>query len=138
MLFRSFTWPAGVQVADLIVNHERWATIVGLYGLTVNRHGESCGSGHYSVPKTLGELRTLLDSRVGQRLILAGDFNLWPTDASRKVAQFGLVDLIEETAAQRPPLDGCSGCTLGNACGHLWTHRNGNSPKAARQQIDYI
>lgn len=134
----NFQWPAATQVADVVVAGERWATVVGMYGLTVDRRGESCGHGGHSVPTILSELAPLLDSDRANRLVIAGDFNLWPTDASRQVTRLGLIDVIERTAPQRPPLEGCSGCTLGTACGHLWTHRNGNSPNAARQQIDYI
>lgn len=134
----SLRWPAATLVTDVLVDGERWGTLVGLYGLTVGRNGESCGHGGFSVPTILEELEPLLESDRADRLVIAGDFNLWPSDASPCVESWGLVDLIDRTAGQRPPLQGCCGCTLGDECGHLWTHKNGNSPNAARQQIDFI
>lgn len=134
----TFRWPAAVIVSDVIVGKECWGTVVGLYGLTVDRRGESCGHGGFSVPTILNELEPLLESKRAERLLIAGDFNLWPSDASGEVVSRGLVDLIEHTAATRPALVGCSGCAKGPNCGHLWTHKNGNSPNAAKQQIDYV
>lgn len=133
-----FTFPATVQVADVLVGRERWATVVGVYGLGVNRHGERTGSGRWTIPLMARELAPLLESNRGERLILAGDFNLWPCDAQIAMTGTGLVDLVEHTAHERPALGGCSGCTLGEACGHMWTHRNGNSPRAAVQNIDFM
>ena len=78
--------------------------------------------------------------------MIAGDFNLWPVDVQRYFRNLDFVDLIEHTAYDRAPLPQCANCDFlvangkkhVNPCGHLWTHRNGNSPNAKRQQIDYI
>ncbi len=48
----------------------------------------------------------------------------------------GLIDLTDVTSAAREPGGGCADCR--QPCTHLWTHRNGNSPNAARQQLDFI
>jgi endonuclease/exonuclease/phosphatase family metal-dependent hydrolase len=112
--------------------------LVGIYGITLNRHGESCGHGRYSVPLLLKQLAPLFESDRADRIIVAGDFNMWPCDVPREFNTLGLVDLIADTAHTRPALANCSGCDLGHGCGHLWTHRNGTSPNAAVQQIDYI
>lgn len=134
----SFRWPAGVTVVDAFRDGQRWATVVGLYGLTVNLRGESCGHGQFSVPTMLNELAPLFESDRGGRVLVAGDLNMWPRDAAVHIESTGLIDLVEATASSRSPLERCSGCLKGAACGHLWTHRNGNSPNAAVQQIDYI
>jgi len=133
-----FEWPAAVVVTDVIRDRQRWATLVGIYGITLNRHGESCGHGRYSVPLLLKQLAPLFESDRADRIIVAGDFNMWPCDVPREFNTLGLVDLIADTAHTRPALANCSGCDLGHGCGHLWTHRNGTSPNAAVQQIDYI
>jgi endonuclease/exonuclease/phosphatase (EEP) superfamily protein YafD len=132
--------PAAAIVADVSINGEWWATVVGLYGLTMDRRGKSCGHGRYMTPALLRDLSPLFESDRRDRIIVAGDFNLWPRDMPRIVDSLGLFDLIEVTADTRPPLDRCSGCTARrpDECGHLWTHRNGNSPNAAQQQIDFI
>jgi hypothetical protein len=135
------TWPAGTQVADVLVGGRRWATVVAAYAITLDHRDQSCGSGHYSFPRILKDLEPLIDSRHGRRLVIAGDFNLWPFDIVSKVKDFGLVDLIEQTATSRPPLKGCANCGADGyapSCGHIWTHKNGNSPRAQRQQIDFI
>ena len=133
-----FSWPGVVVVADVLWRGVRWATVVGLYGLTVDQDNISCGHGRYSSKRLFGELKPLLRSDRGDRVVVAGDLNLWPADVPSVVARLGLVDLIEYTADERAPLHGCAGCEQGADCGHLWTHRNGNSPNAAAQQIDYL
>jgi endonuclease/exonuclease/phosphatase family metal-dependent hydrolase len=88
--------------------------------------------------RILRDLEPLLSSPLADRLLFAGDLNMWPVDAATVMRSTNLVDLVEHTAASRPRLHGCSGCTLDSKCGHMWTHRNGNSPKAAVQNIDYL
>lgn len=131
-------WPAAMQVADVMIGRERWATVVGLYGLTVDVNDASVGHGRYSVPRMLQDLEPLLSSKFADRLVLAGDLNMWPVDAANAMRRTGLVDLVEHTSHTRPALAGCSGCTMGAQCGHMWTHRNGNAPGAAVQNIDFI
>lgn len=131
-------WPATTVVADVMSRGERWATVIGLYGLTVRLDDTSCGHGRHSTPQLLRDLGALFESDRADRIVLAGDLNLWPCDKPRALGELGLFDLIDETSKTRQPLERCSGCTRGDRCGHLWTHRNGNSPGAAVQQIDYI
>jgi len=148
-VFRSkslhFTWPAAVQVADIYDTNERWGTIVGMYAVTRDGQNNDVKSGRWSLPHLLGQLEDLFDSRLGDRVVVAGDFNLWPFEVQRHLRGFDLTDLVEHTASSRRPLDKCANCELltqrgraVNECGHLWTHRNGNQPGAKRQQIDYI
>lgn len=134
----SFSFPGTIQVVDVSIGGEPWCTVVGVYGLGVNRHGERTGSGYWTVPLAMKELSPLFESSKGQRLLLGGDFNLWPRDARQAMRGTGLIDLVEHTAETRPRLDGCSGCSMGPDCGHMWTHRNGNSPGAAVQHIDFL
>lgn len=146
-----FSWPAAVQVADIVVGRDVWGTIVGLYGVTRNLRGDDLKSGVFSVPHLLSQLEPLLNSSRGSRVIVAGDFNLWPAHLAGVADRHGLVDLIEATATTRPPLEKCSNCKeyrgtrrAGTQCGHLFTHRNGPKPKPGKvfggmvQQIDYI
>ena len=146
-----FEWPAAVQVCDVLRGGERWATIVGLYAVTRDQRGENIGSGTYSFPRLMAQLEALLESERGDRLILAGDFNLWPGHVSEELKKHGLVDLIEATSSTRPPLENCQDCKFfagtrrqSPKCGHLFTHRNGMKPKPGKkfggmiQQIDYV
>ena len=132
------TWPAAVRIADVLVGGERWATVVGLYGVTQTPEGEKCGHGRASVPHLLEQLDPLLYGARKDRVIVAGDFNLHPIDMPRAIDRYRLTDLVEYTAVDRPALEGCTGCNLGRRCGHMWTHKNTNNPGAAVQNIDYI
>jgi exonuclease III len=132
-------WNAIVQVADVVANGRRWATVVGMYGLTVDQEGKSCGHGGFSVPLLLDAIEPLLQSDRGERLIVAGDMNLWPCHVAKMFEDRRLGDLIEFTANERPPLERCANCSgRAEKCGHLWTHKNGSSPSAAVQQLDFI
>jgi exonuclease III len=131
-------WPSTLEIADVIIKGERWATVVGMYGLTVDAGGASCGHGRYSMPKLLDAMSPVLSSSRADRVVVAGDFNLWPRDLPHRLGQMGLVDLVEFTGNERSPLDRCANCDGNPGCAHLWTHKNGNSPNAAVQQIDFI
>jgi len=131
-----FSWPAVAQVAEVSVGGTLWGTVIGLYGITTDREGRSVGHGRESIPLLLDEAAPFIKG--SQRVIVAGDFNLWPRHKPRVLDRLGLIDLVESTASTRPELEGCSGCNMGTRCGHMWTHRNGNSPNAAVQHIDYI
>jgi hypothetical protein len=132
-------WPAAVQVVDIIQGGDRWATLIGFYAVTLDKDGKSCGHGGYSVPRMMEQLQPLFDSDRAERLLLAGDLNLWPSHFGDYFEQFGLYDLIDLTSEDREPLERCANCDgEPEGCGHLWTHKNGNSPNAAVQQIDFI
>jgi len=133
-------WNAVVTAADVSVGRRHWATVIGMYGITVDRNGNSCGHGRYSVPSLIESIKPLLRGRNGKRVIVAGDMNLWPRDVSHLFDRVGLIDLIEWTRNERQPLDRCANCAdiRDPECGHLWTHKNGSSPNAAVQQIDFI
>jgi endonuclease/exonuclease/phosphatase family metal-dependent hydrolase len=114
------------------------ATVVGLYGITMDLKGNSIGSGVISVPSILVSLEELYTSSRGEKLIIAGDFNLWPVDMPDFLFE-SFIDVVGATAELRGPLTGCSGCdVVPEECGHMWTHKNGNSPNAAVQNLDYI
>ena len=149
-----FAWPAAVQVADVIKDGEIWCTLVGLYAVTRDRFGGNPKNGSYSLPKLLSQLEPLFNSSRGERLIVAGDFNLLPGNVKGRASEYNLVDLIEMTVESREPLKNCEDCKrfagkkkAAEQCGHLFTHRNGAMPKteaaalrskAMVQQIDYI
>lgn len=138
-------WPAAVQVVDLQSNGEYWGTVVGFYAVTKNGRGESTGNGRYSWPRMMKQLKPLFDSDRGERIIVAGDLNLWPSDLDGVAEGFGLTDLIEHTVGSRPKIQDCVSCEDPRGCHHMWTHKNeGGKPRAdgtkfsSVQQIDYI
>jgi len=126
-------------VVDVYIRGKRWATVVGLYAVTRDENNERCFNGSYSSRVLLDRMRPLLRSRRGSRVILAGDFNLWPVGMpNRKLANLGLADLLELTGQARPALDLCASCDGRPGCHHVWTHKNPRGPNAAVQQIDFI
>ena len=132
------TWPGTVVITDVVKDGECVATVVGLYGITMALSGNSIGSGVISVPSILVSLEELYTSSRGEKLIIAGDFNLWPVDMPDFLFE-SFIDVVGATAELRGPLAGCSGCDVAaEECGHMWTHKNGNSPNAAVQNLDYI
>lgn len=132
-------WPAALQVADVYVGRKRWATVVGLYAVTRDKNDKPCFNGSYSAPLLLDVVRPLLESDRGNRVIVAGDFNLWPIYMpNRKLANLRLTDLLEFSGQARPPLERCANCAGRPGCHHVWTHKNPRGPNAAVQQIDFI
>ena len=131
-------YPGYVSIADLVDDNESVVmTIVGVHAPLQNRAGEKVKWGGESIEVIMEDLEGLIRSQRGDMLIIAGDFNVHPAHVPPSLYdQF--VDVIEVTYDTREPLDGCTNCGLGELCGHLWTHRNGNSPNAAVQNIDYI
>lgn len=129
-------WPGTVQACEVRRDGKLWGAVIGIYGMVYDAYGDKVGHGGESTRIILREVAPVI--RAYDRVVVAGDLNLWPAYLPRDLDRLGLIDLIEETAATRSPLARCSGCLEGNRCGHMWTHRNGNSPNAAVQQIDYI
>ena len=127
-----------VEVVDVYQSDSFWGTVIGLYAVNRDLRGNKHGNGYFSLKQSLEDLYPLIHDRRRERLILAGDLNLLPLDVQGVVERYGLTDLVVATANSRPALSGCKRCNLGENCGHMWTHRNGNSPGAAVQNIDYI
>jgi exonuclease III len=131
-------FPGSLVVADVYDGKECWGTVVGIYGLTVDRNGDSNGSGRYSVPTLMYDLEAILKSG-RKRVVVAGDLNLHPQNVTHRFTEIGLIDLVHYTSEDRENLENCVGCGVGNECGHLWTHKNGNADGNGKaQQLDYI
>lgn len=133
----SHTWPGTVTIVDVMRSGKYVATVVGIYGITLDLEGNSIGSGEVSVPTILDDLKKFFGSKRSKNLVIVGDFNLTPN----RMPDFlfnRFVDVVEETFGERE-LVGCSGCTSNKSpCGHMWTHKNGNKPGARVQHLDYI
>jgi exonuclease III len=124
--------------ADVDVNGHHWGTIIGVYATIRDANGNNQGDGFHSLDRLLDDIDVIIGSRK-ERVVVAGDFNLWPVDTETLVSEVGLVNVIDYTCHDRPSLEGCVGCNLGSECGHLWTHKNGRADGNGRpQQIDYI
>jgi exonuclease III len=133
------TWYPGIlKVADLFDGSERWGTIIGMYGVTRDLNKKNCGHGYYSTTTLAKDIEAIVASG-RDRIVVAGDLNMLPNDFSDIFADLGLIDVIDATSSWREPLPNCTGCDLGDECGHLWTHKNGPIDKnGIPQQLDYI
>jgi hypothetical protein len=115
-----------VQTVDVIVNKNLWATVIGAYGfMPQSKNGWDALEGIINTVICTMDLGR-------DRLILAGDFNLWPDDLVPTLEEsIGLVDIMG-CVTDLPKLEKAVGGS------RIWTHKNGNSPNAARQELDYI
>jgi exonuclease III len=118
---------ASVETVDVFLGDYLWATVVGIYAFMPNSN-----NGHEALPGILFET---LDVRASgrERIIVAGDFNLWPVDINGVLDEVSmpLYDLVGEVFDFEPMPGG-----VGES--RIWTHKNGNSPNAAKQEIDFI
>lgn len=117
--------PGTVETVDVMIDRKRWATIVGAYGFMPKSK-----DGFDALPGILCEVLDALNSG-RERLILAGDFNLWPEHLNELILQLPFVDVIG-SISDLPPLERAVGGS------RIWTHKNGNSENAARQELDFI
>jgi exonuclease III len=95
--------------------------------------------------RIIADLIPLFDSRLGKRVIFAGDLNISSQMKGAKerkrhqailesIKSLGLVDCIEETKTNRQPLENCP-CSDSPNCAHVVTHRHN---LGAQMNIDYI
>ena len=118
--------PGSLHTADIIIDKEVWATIVGAYAFMPESK-----NGWHALFGITNVCVDLLDGR-NNRVILAGDFNLWPDDLVPVIEEnLGLIDVMG-SVEDLPELEGAVGGS------RIWTHKNGNSPNAAKQELDFI
>jgi exonuclease III len=118
--------PGSVHTVDVIIDKEVWATVVGAYG-----YMPESKNGWDALVGIANECIDIIDSG-NDRVILAGDFNLWPQHIIPIIEDnLGLVDVMGRVDGL-PELEGAVGGS------RIWTHKNGNSPNAARQELDFI
>jgi len=114
-----------VESVDVVLEGEIWATVVGAYAFMPNSK-----NGLEALDGILCEVIDVIASG-RERVIVAGDFNLWPNDLNRFMNDLPLIDAIGT-------IEGIPELEDGKGGSRIWTHKNGNSPNAARQEIDYI
>lgn len=132
------SYPGYVTIADLLVDEDEPVfTIVGVHAPLLDRNGNKLNAGIESLDVIMEDLQGLIDSDRGEALIIAGDLNMHPIHVPPSLYD-RFVDVVEETAHVRGPLEGCVNCSLGADCGHLWTHRNKGGKNPSVQNLDYI
>ena len=119
------THPGSVAIATC----EDGLTLVSIYGLIENGYAIT------SVHRQLSDLTPLFDSKLGARVVLAGDLNVTtqfdePTRSRhrnflQRLEIFGLIDALSLMRPDRPPLAGCP-CN-DTPCRHVRTQRHPQS-----------
>jgi len=101
--------------------------VIGAYALL-----GGTGSGATEMSLILNECEDVIRDHGADRLVVAGDFNLWPSYVSRDFKQIGLVD-VTGSRNSFPVLDSPVGQS------RIWTHKNGpRQSNGARQEIDFV
>lgn len=133
------TRPGTVVVADIIKKDKVVATLVGIYAMTRPLNDDvkkKSSDGYDACREIISDLQPLFESKRGKRLILAGDFNMWPNYFPSGIAD-RFFDAVLETEKTRQSLGYCCVCSADEMCGHMWTHWNRSAPDKV-QNLDYI
>ncbi len=133
------TFPGAMAIARLSPCDAEPVTFVSMYGLIDDGYATT------TVHSLLSDLKPLLDSTAGGRLVIGGDLNCstqLPPPYRRvhrnlfdRFRANGLVDLTHYTRHERDPPPGCP-CSEEPPCGHVQTHRHNRSDKP--WQDDYL
>jgi exonuclease III len=133
--------PGASAVGTVVLPGGKAITCVSLYGV-MEKASNGIKYATTSVHRMLSDLTPILDSR--RSVILGGDWNI-STQIERRyreghravftrLASFGLLDLLKETASDRAASPGCP-CDE-ELCTHVQTHRHNRSDKP--WHIDYL
>lgn len=119
--------PATSFCVDVMYGGELLCRVLGHYGLMLDNM-----DGYDALDLLHRELDDVMSEHGDKKLIVAGDFNLWPNDVVMGFKDKGLTtvtDLRSSFPKLRSPESGS----------RIWTHKNG--PKASdgmRQELDFI
>ncbi len=119
--------PATTFCVDVRIGGEVLCQVMGHYGLMLDGM-----NGRDALGLLHRELDDVISEHGDKKLIVAGDFNLWPDDVIGGFKEIGLTnvtDLRSSFPNLRSPESGS----------RIWTHKNG--PKASdgmRQELDFI
>ena len=119
--------PATSFAVDVFQNEEFLFTVYGHYGLMLDNM-----DGFDALRATCNELEDIIREHGPERLICAGDFNLWPNDVRgwfKDRDMLSVTDLRKDFPVLKDPEWGS----------RIWTHKNGaKHTDGARQELDFI
>lgn len=119
--------PVTSFAVEVHVDGELELLVMGAYGLLDER-----GNGFRELVAIAKELEDLRAEYGDERIVVAGDLNLWPSNVLPVAESIGLVDVTSQRASF-PHLDSPRGES------RIWTHKNGNkNGNGARQELDFI
>lgn len=136
----------GQWVAAEIGEGDEAVHVISLYGIW---EGSSDRDGIYAeatVHRAISDITPLLQSRNAERIVLAGDLNVWRGYGSWKdryqtvfdrLAALGLELAGPFRAEGCPPLEGCP-CRQGDDCRHVVTYRWHSKETSNPYQLDFV
>ena len=112
---------------EVLREGKTFVRIYGHYGLMLDDmngqdalHGAQC------------EIEDLIHEHGSDKLICAGDFNLWPDHVTRSFDEIGMTSVTDLRASFPKLKDPVAGS-------RIWTHKNGaKASDGARQELDFI
>ena len=119
--------PATSFTVDVFRNDEYILTVYGHYGLMLNNM-----DGVDALITAYNEIQDIIREQGPERLICAGDFNLWPNDVTgwfKNLEMLSVTNMRKDFPVLRDPEWGS----------RIWTHKNGaKHTDGARQELDFI
>ena len=119
--------PATTFCVDVMYSGELLCRVLGHYGLMLDNM-----DGYDALDLLHRELDDVMSEHGDKKLVVAGDFNLWPNDVVRGFKDKGLTT-VTDLRSSFPKL------RSSESGSRIWTHKNG--PKASdgmRQELDFI
>lgn len=119
--------PATTLAVEVFINGQLELVVLGAYGLL---NGSVSGLDEFA--RVVSEFGDIVEEYGLERLVIAGDFNLWPDHLLGCTEEMGLIDVTSQRRSipkLRDPVGGS----------RIWTHKNGAiHTDGARQEIDFI
>jgi exonuclease III len=119
--------PATTFAVEVFVGDELELVVLGAYGLLDDHE-----NGFNELGYIIAEYADVVDEYGVERVVIAGDFNLWPEHMLPIVEQLYLDDVTAQRKSfpkLREPRGGS----------RIWTHKNGaKDTDGARQELDFI
>jgi hypothetical protein len=122
-----FPSQATTFAVEVLVEGQLELVVLGAYGLL-----DEYGNGMGELSKIANEYVDLVTEYGLERVVVAGDFNLWPDDLLPLLSELHLDDVTSKRKSF-PRLQDPRGGS------RIWTHKNGaKNTNGARQELDYI
>jgi len=123
----NYPHPATTFAVEVVAQGKLQLVVLGAYGMLSDE-----GNGYEELERIIEEYSDLVAEYGRNRIVVAGDFNLWPSDVLPVMLELGLVDVTSQRD-EFPKLRAPRGDS------RIWTHKNGaKDTDGARQELDFI
>ena len=122
-----FPSPATTFAVEIFVRNDLELVVLGAYGLLDDNE-----NGFGELDMIINEYIDLITEYGDERVIVAGDFNLWPVHLLPIIEELELADVTSQRTSFPKLRDPRGGS-------RIWTHKNGaRNTDGARQELDFI